>query len=128
VTIDGHDLDAVAEAIETAKQTDNGKPKLIIAKTIIGKGIPEVAGTAKGHGEGGAKFVDAAKKGLGIPEGTHFYVSDEVKNYFSRSRHKRSAAHAEWKKTFDRLGLLPIQRSPKNSTPPATAPSAQRTC
>ena len=101
VTIDGHDLDAVAKAIDTAKQTDNGKPKIIIAKTIIGKGIPEVAGTAKGHGEGGAKFVDAAKKGLGIPEGTHFYVSDEVKSYFGDLATKRSSAHAEWQKTFD---------------------------
>jgi len=101
VTIDGHDLDAVAKAIDTAKQTDNGKPKIIIAKTIIGKGIPEVAGTAKGHGEGGAKFVDAAKKGLGIPEGTHFYVSDEVRSYFGDLATKRSSAHAEWQKTFD---------------------------
>ncbi|MFZ4595640.1 MAG: 1-deoxy-D-xylulose-5-phosphate synthase N-terminal domain-containing protein, partial [Verrucomicrobiaceae bacterium] len=55
VTIDGHDLSAIAKAISDAKAADNGKPKLIIAKTIIGKGIPEVAGTAKGHGEGGAK-------------------------------------------------------------------------
>ncbi len=100
VTIDGHDLDAILGAIETAKQTDNGKPKIIIAKTIIGKGIPEVAGTAKGHGEGGAKFVDAAKKGLGLPEGAHFYVSDEVKAYFADLKGKRAAAHAEWTTTF----------------------------
>jgi transketolase len=100
VTIDGHDLDAIKAAIETAKATDNGKPKIIIAKTIIGKGIPEVAGTAKGHGEGGAKFVDSAKKGLGIPEGTHFYVSDEVKAYFADLAAKRASAHAEWNKTF----------------------------
>ena len=45
----------------------SGKPQLIIAKTLIGKGIPEVAGTQKAHGEGGAKFVDAARKGLGLP-------------------------------------------------------------
>jgi transketolase len=100
VTIDGHDLDAIKAAIDTAKATDNGKPKIIIAKTIIAKGIPEVAGTAKGHGEGGAKFVDAAKKGLGIPEGTHFYVSDEVKAYFADLKAKRAAAHAEWNQTF----------------------------
>ncbi len=104
VTIDGHDLDAILGAIEAAKQADNGKPKLIIAKTIIGKGIPEVAGTAKGHGEGGAKFVDAAKKGLGIPEGTHFYVSDGVKAYFADLSAKRAAAHAEWNKTFTAWG------------------------
>ena len=101
VTIDGHDLTAVADAIEMAKNSDNGKPKLIIAKTLIGKGIPEVAGTAKAHGEGGAKFVDAAKKGLGLPEGTHFFVSDEVKAYFADLKAKRATAHAEWTKAFD---------------------------
>jgi transketolase len=100
VTIDGHDFDAILKAIENAKANDNGKPKIIIAKTIIGKGIPEVAGTSKGHGEGGAKFVDAAKKGLGIPEGTHFYVSDEVKAYFADLKKQRAAAYSEWEKTF----------------------------
>lgn len=100
VTIDGHDLNAISAAIEVAKNANNGKPKIIIAKTQIGKGIPEVAGTAKAHGEGGAKFVDTAKKGLGIPEGTHFFVSDEVKAYFADLKAKRGTAHAEWKKTF----------------------------
>ena len=51
-TIDGHDLDAINDAITKAKSDDNGKPKLIICKTEIGRGIPEVAGTAAGHGEG----------------------------------------------------------------------------
>jgi transketolase len=100
VTIDGHDLSAIAKAISDAKAADNGKPKLIIAKTIIGKGIPEVAGTAKGHGEGGAKFVDSAKAGLGLPAGTHFYVSDEVTAYFADLKAKRVAAYGEWSKTF----------------------------
>jgi transketolase len=100
-TVDGHDLDAVKNAVEVAKNTDNGKPKFIIARTIIGKGIPEVAGTSKGHGEGGAKFVDAAKKGLGLPEGSHFYVSDEVKAYFADLKAKRAEAQAAWQATFD---------------------------
>lgn len=100
VTIDGHDLDAIKSAIDKAKANDNGKPKIIIAKTIIAKGIAEVQGTAKGHGEGGAKFVEAAKKGLGLPEGTHFYVSDTVKNYFADLKAKRAAAHADWNKTY----------------------------
>ena len=101
VTIDGHDLQAVYDAIETAKNANNGKPKLIIAKTLIGKGIPEVAGTAKGHGEGGAKFIDAAKKGLGLPEGAHFHVSEEVTSYFADLKAKRAAAHADWTMKFN---------------------------
>ena len=89
------------DALETAKNADNGKPKIIIAKTLIGKGIPEVAGTAKGHGEGGAKFIEAAKKGLGLPEGAHFYVSGEVTAYFSDLKSKRIAAYAEWTQNFN---------------------------
>ena len=101
VTIDGHDLQAVHDALETAKNADNGKPKIIIAKTLIGKGIPEVAGTAKGHGEGGAKFIEAAKKGLGLPEGAHFYVSEEVTAYFADLKSRRIAAYAEWNIKFN---------------------------
>ncbi|MDZ4287563.1 MAG: transketolase [Prosthecobacter sp.] len=101
VTIDGHDMDAVLAAFENAKNANNGKPKIIIAKTLIGKGIPEVAGTAKAHGEGGAKFVDAAKKALGIPEGTHFHVSDDVRAHFADLKTKRAAAQAEWSKTYE---------------------------
>lgn len=100
VTIDGHDFSAIHAAVEQAKGADNGRPKFIIAKTEIGRGIPEVAGTAKGHGEGGAKFVDAAKKNLGLPEGTHFYVSEEVRGYFDELKAKRAAVHASWQETF----------------------------
>ena len=99
-TIDGHDLGAVLKAVQHAKNHDNGQPKLIIAKTIICKGIPEVAGTAKGHGEGGAKFIDAAKLALGIPAGTHFHVSDDVRAYFSDLKLRRATTHAGWEKTF----------------------------
>ena len=99
-TIDGHDLGAVLKAVQHAKNHDNGQPKLIIAKTIICKGIPEVAGTAKGHGEGGAKFIDAAKLALGIPAGTHFHVSDDVRAYFSDLKLRRATTHVAWEKTF----------------------------
>ena len=99
-TIDGHDMEAIAEAISKAKSDDNGKPKLIICKTEIGRGIPEVAGTAAGHGEGGAKHAESARAGLGLPEET-FYVSEEVKSYFSSHAEELSQKHSEWKKTFE---------------------------
>jgi deoxyxylulose-5-phosphate synthase len=44
---DGHDLAAILKAINKAKKAKSGKPQLIIAKTIIGKGIPEVQGTRR---------------------------------------------------------------------------------
>jgi len=100
-TIDGHDLVAVEAAVSRAKASDNGQPKLIIAKTEIGRGIPEVAGSAKAHGEGGAKFVEAAKKNLGLPVGTTFFVSDEVSDFFKGVKAARAATRTRWEQTFE---------------------------
>lgn len=99
-TIDGHDMLAIAKAVNKAKKAV-GKPQLIIAKTIIAKGIPEVAGTAKGHGEGGAKFSEAARAGLGLPADKHFYVSDDVRAYFAGHKKKLVRAYKKWVKTFE---------------------------
>ncbi|MEO8615644.1 MAG: transketolase [Luteolibacter sp.] len=101
VTIDGHDLVAVAAAIAHAKADDNGRPKVIIAKTLIAKGIPEVAGTAKGHGEGGAKFIDAARTGLGLPAGEHFYVSPETLDYFAVKKAASKVVFEAWQAMYD---------------------------
>ena len=101
VTIDGQDIDAIAAALVTAKTTKNGRPKVIIARTLIGKGIPEVAGTAKGHGEGGAKFIDGARAGLGLPADEHFFVSAETREFFAKKKETSKAAFEAWQKTYD---------------------------
>ncbi|MEP6668189.1 MAG: transketolase [Chthoniobacter sp.] len=98
-TIDGNDMQAFLHAFEKAK-VSTGKPHIIIAKTIIGKGIPEVAGTAKAHGEGGAKFVDSARKALGLPESEHFFVSQETRAFFAEHTKKLQAQYGEWSKTY----------------------------
>jgi len=97
---DGHDFAAISKAINKAKKTKTGKPQLIIAKTIIGKGIAEVQGTSKGHGEGGAKFAEAARKGLGLPA-EHFYVSPEVREYFAGHKKRLKRAYSKWRKTYE---------------------------
>lgn len=99
ITIDGHNLTAIKEAVDHAKSNDNGKPKVIIAKTTIGKGIPEVQGTAAGHGEGGAKFAAQARRGLGLPAET-FYVSAEVRAHFAAQAEAGKAANDEWDATY----------------------------
>ena len=99
VQVDGHDMSAVLAAVEEAKANTNGKPTLIEAKTIIGKGIPEVEGTAAGHGEGGANFAETARAGLGLPEET-FFVSDETKDYFASHRENLKATYSTWEDTF----------------------------
>ena len=83
-----------------AKENNNGKPKFIIAHTLIGKGIPEVAGTYKAHGEAGAKFVDAARKGLGLPD-EHYFVSKETYAYFAEHKKKLLADYERWEKIYN---------------------------
>src|SRR4029077_20295985 len=78
---------------------DNGKPQMIIAHTLIGKGIPEVAGTSKAHGEGGAKFADAARKGLGLPD-EHYFVSNDVRDYFAGHKKHLLAEYDRWERTY----------------------------
>ncbi|MEI8341247.1 MAG: 1-deoxy-D-xylulose-5-phosphate synthase N-terminal domain-containing protein, partial [Verrucomicrobiota bacterium] len=99
-TIKGNDLAEISQAIEKAKASTTGKPQLIIARTLIGKGIPEVAGTSKAHGEGGAKFIDAARKGLGLPE-EHFYVSPEVRAFFAEHKTKLVADFDKWNAVYN---------------------------
>ena len=101
VTIDGHDIAAIVAAVAKAKADDNGRPKVIIAKTVIGKGIPEVAGTAKGHGEGGAKFIDSARAGLGLPADEHFYVSGETEAFFAARKAALKGEFDAWQSVYE---------------------------
>jgi transketolase len=98
--INGHDMQAFLDALNTAKENDNGKPKFIVAHTLIGKGIPEVEGTFKAHGEAGAKFVDAARKGLGLPD-EHYFVSKETYDYFAAHKKKLLADYDRWEKSYN---------------------------
>jgi transketolase len=99
-TVDGYDMPAILKAYNRAKKAKSGKPQLIIVHTIIAKGIPEVQGTSKGHGEGGAKFSAEARAGLGLPADQHFFVSDEVKAYFAGQKRRLVRAYARWNKTM----------------------------
>ena len=98
--INGHDMQVFLDALNIAKESDNGRPKFIVAHTLIGKGIPEVEGTFKAHGEAGAKFVDAARKGLGLPE-EHYFVSKETYDYFTAHKKKLLAEYDRWEKIYN---------------------------
>jgi len=100
LSVDGHDMEAFLKTFKRACKAKNGKPTLIIAKTEIGRGIPEVAGTAKGHGEGGAKFADTARAGLGLPAGDLFHVSGDVREYFAAHKKRLLRAANKWNKTY----------------------------
>ncbi|CEL92743.1 unnamed protein product [Vitrella brassicaformis CCMP3155] len=96
---DGHDMVAIDKAIGDAKANDNGKPKLIICKTVIGKGIPEVAGTQAAHGEAGVQYTTEARKALGLPDEL-FYVSEDTKAMFAKRKEELKAKYSEWQTTY----------------------------
>jgi transketolase len=47
--VDGHDLSAIHDALNTAKQV-KGQPQVIIARTLLGKGVSFMEDVAKWHG------------------------------------------------------------------------------
>jgi transketolase len=96
--VDGHDAGAVDEAIAQAK-VSHGKPTLILAKTVIGKGAPTRAGTAKAHGEPlGADEIKATREALGW---THepFVIPEDA--YGAWDAKARGAQHeGDWQTRF----------------------------
>src|SRR3984893_3891667 len=98
--IDGHHMTEFLDALNTAKKRDNGKPQKIMAKTIIRKGIPEVQGTNKAHGEAGVKYVDAGRKGLGLPD-EHYFVSPDVRDYFAEHKKALVSEYDRWEKSYN---------------------------
>ena len=63
--VDGHDAAAIEAALKSA-QAIGDRPSLLCCKTVIGKGAPTRAGSAKAHGEAlGAEEVAATRANLG---------------------------------------------------------------
>ncbi len=96
--IDGNDANAVDRALIEA-QKQKKQPTLIVAKTIIGKGSPNRAGTEKAHGEAlGTEEVKATRAALGWPYGP-FTVPQEV--YAAWDARKAGAEReAKWNQLF----------------------------
>jgi transketolase len=63
--VDGHDVESVDRALRSAKAVKD-RPSLVCCQTVIGKGAPKRAGTAKAHGEAlGAEEVAATRAAIG---------------------------------------------------------------
>jgi transketolase len=60
LTVDGHDIAAVLDALETARQT-RGRPTMIVARTLKGKGISLIEGKGGWHGKPLKKGEEADK-------------------------------------------------------------------
>ena len=97
--VDGHDAEAVTKAIAEAKAVSD-KPSLICAKTTIGFGSPNKAGSHDCHGAPlGEDEVAATRKELGWNHDP-FVIPQDIYAAWD-AKEQGAAAEAEWNEKFD---------------------------
>ena len=100
---DGYDIDEILKCVEEGKKEEN-KPTIIILKTVIGKGSPNLAGTSKIHGAPlGAEEIKATRKNLGIPEDKDFYVFPEAISFFEEKKKEQKKVYDKWQDNLKAL-------------------------
>jgi transketolase len=101
--VDGHDTEAVDEAIAQAKAQGalpQGRPTLICCRTVIGQGSPAKAGTHDVHGAPlGAAEVAATREALGWRAAPFEVPADVAAAWDARPR--GAAAHTAWRARFE---------------------------
>ena len=98
----GHDVDAVDHALKQAHQLgkQHVRPTLVICRTVIGKGAPNVAGTDKVHGAPlGADEIAATRAAIGWPHAPFEIPESVYKGWDQRA--VGAQTQSAWQKTFD---------------------------
>lgn len=96
--IDGHDAAAINKAIEEAKHI-TGKPSMIICRTQIGWGSPNMVGTHDVHGAPlGDKETEATRAALNWPHAP-FEIPDSIKSAWNANA-SGIANEAKWQHVF----------------------------
>ena len=92
--IDGHDQNAIAEAISAAQADD--RPSLVVCHTVIGKGSPNMVGSHEVHGAplGAEEALETKKACSWVLE--DFHIPQEVEQYFVQRREQLSTLRQEW--------------------------------
>ncbi|MHB8812400.1 MAG: transketolase [Steroidobacteraceae bacterium] len=98
--VDGHDAEAVAEAIRAAR-AETTRPSMICCQTVIGWGAPHRQGTQEAHGEAlGADEVAATRKAIDWPY-EPFVVPAELRSAWDH-RSRGAAAESAWRELLAR--------------------------
>jgi transketolase len=99
--VDGHDIEAIDKVYQEALSL-KGKPVMILAKTIIGKGSPNKADSYNVHGSPlGNDELTASKKALGWPVEPMFHVPDEVRAVFAARAEVLKETFVEWNRSYE---------------------------
>ncbi|MRH77998.1 transketolase [Spiribacter sp. C176] len=97
--VDGHDPAAIKAALDAAKAEPN-RPTLICAKTVIGFGAPNMAGTHDVHGAPlGEAEIAAAREKLGWSHEPFVIPDDIYADWDARSR--GAAQESSWQAAFE---------------------------
>ena len=100
--IEGHDPEAVAAAIEAARD-DTGRPSLIACRTVIGYGAPNKQGTADTHGAPlGDDEIAAARETLGWAY-PPFEIPEHILGAWREIGARGRAAFQAWQDAASRL-------------------------
>jgi transketolase len=103
--IDGHDPEAIALAIENAKQVTD-RPSLIACRSIIGYGAPTKQGTAATHGSPlGPEEIEGARDRLRWSHAP-FEVPKPILAAWRAAGTRNRAAHEIWAKAANRLDAV----------------------
>ena len=82
ISVDGHDIDAVDQAIKSAKE-DKTKPTMIFCRTTIGFGSPNKAGTSDVHGAAlGDEEIAKTREALGWQH-EPFVIPDSIYKFWN---------------------------------------------
>ncbi|MCC6381360.1 MAG: transketolase [Dehalococcoidia bacterium] len=99
--VDGEDVGQVARALEAAR-AETARPSLIVARTTIAYGSPNMAGSAETHGSPlGEDEVRATKEALGWPAEERFRIPPEALADFRRALADGAALQADWEARLD---------------------------
>jgi len=98
---DGTDLEAIDAALLAAK-AETGRPSLIVLRTTIAEGSPNMAGTAATHGAPlGLDEIEATKRNIGYPSLEPFHVEPAALEHWRRAAAGRAGHQEAWARRFE---------------------------
>lgn len=101
VVEEGTDLEAIDAALAAAK-ADTERPTLIVLRTTIAEGSPNMAGTAATHGAPlGAAEIEATKRSIGYPSLEPFHVEPTALEHWRRGAEEWAEAQEGWQRRFE---------------------------
>ena len=101
LAIDGHDRTAISAAIQNAIDEPE-RPSLILCRTHIADGAPNMVDTAAAHGQPlGHEEIKLTKEAMDYPTDPEFWVDDSVYAFFFEAMERGRAARQAWDDRFE---------------------------